>query len=758
MKPVHFVFIWMMLASTLALAQNPVPFVNQPLVPDAAAPGGSGFILTVNGTGFVSGATANWNNAPLVTTFVNQSQLTAIVPGVNIASAGTASVTVVNPAPGGGASNTQYFSINNSVNAVTFAESDLVSASVNRVMAVGDFNADGKLDVVQGVDSSKNGGQATCLLLGKGDGGFQASQCFGGIFTAARILVADFNGDGKLDVAEISAPFGPPEQIQIVLGNGDGTFQAPHVTPIISSDFFVGVAAADFNRDGKMDLLLFVNAEGSTNIIACYPGNGDGTFGTPITTSFAIPGSEGLALADFDGDDILDLVSLGPALYLGVGDGTFQSPQSILNTLASSLIETADLNGDGTPDLVVAQGNPGMIAVFLGNGDGTFQNAVVTATGNFASVMAVGDLNADGNVDVAVSGPTNPPPSPVLSILLGNGDGTFQSPMLRPINASPWSLFLGDFNNDGKMDLIGPSLGTNSELLSVFLQGNFPAFSSDTQSLTFTAQVPGTTSPPQLLTVTNTGTAVMTIAGISVTGANAGDFAQTNTCGSSLAVGANCQVNVTFTPRAGGTRSAAVSFNDNAPGSPQMVPLSGSAEDFTVTANSPTSQTVTPGQAANYTATVSPLLGFSQTLAFSCTGGPAGSTCTVTPSSVTLDGANSSPLNIAVITPSAVMGLAQPLSPGGPRGGSYAVILASFVFGVVVLMIGSGQNWRRCSQLRYTAVSLCVLLAGTISSCGGGSRSSSGGPTGTYTVTVTGTFATGGVTLSHSAKFTLVVK
>jgi hypothetical protein len=316
---------------------------------------------------------------------------------------------------------------------------------------------------------------------------------------------------------------------------------------------------------------------------------------------------------------------------------------------------------------------------------------------------------------------------------------------------------MGDFDNDGKMDLIGPSLGTNSELLSVFLQGNFPAFSSDAQSLTFAVQVPGTTSSSQLLTITNTGTAGMTIAGISVTGANAGDYTQTNTCGSSLAVGANCQVTVKFTPRAGGTRSAAVSFSDNAPGSPQIVPLSGSAEDFTMTANSPTSQTVTPGQAANYTATVSPFLGFNQMLAFSCTGGPAGSMCTVTPSSVTLDGANSSPLNIAVITPPAAMGLAQP-SPGSPRGWSHAAILTSFVFGVGLLMICSSGDWRRCSQFRYAAVPLCVLLAGSILSCGGGSGTSSGGRTGTYTVTVTGTFTTGGVTLSHSAKFTLVVK
>src|SRR5438093_12620277 len=88
---------------------NPVPFVNQPLVPSAVAPGGPDFTLTVNGTGFVSGATVNWNGTPLATTFVSSSQLTATVPAANIAVAGTASITVVNPTPGGGASSIAFF-------------------------------------------------------------------------------------------------------------------------------------------------------------------------------------------------------------------------------------------------------------------------------------------------------------------------------------------------------------------------------------------------------------------------------------------------------------------------------------------------------------------------------------------------------------------------------------------------------------------------------------------------------------------------
>src|SRR5271166_4755406 len=124
MKFGYFVCICLMLAATFALAQNPVPFVNQPLVPDATSPGGPNFVLTVNGAGFVSGATVNWNGAALATTFVGQSQLTATVPASDIATASTASVTVVNPAPGGGTSVTQFFSVTNPAASVTLTELD----------------------------------------------------------------------------------------------------------------------------------------------------------------------------------------------------------------------------------------------------------------------------------------------------------------------------------------------------------------------------------------------------------------------------------------------------------------------------------------------------------------------------------------------------------------------------------------------------------------------------------------------------------
>jgi IPT/TIG domain len=166
----------------LAAGQNPVPFVNQPLVPMTVAPGESGFTLTVNGTGFVSGAVVNWNGAPLSTQFVSGSQLTAVVPAANVAKPGAASVTVVNPGPGGVASNLAFFQVSESITPaftsfiIPVASGDPNFAAVSEPL-VADFNGDGRLDVLS-VDNYFSTGLDTAsgsLLLGNGDGTFQTT-------------------------------------------------------------------------------------------------------------------------------------------------------------------------------------------------------------------------------------------------------------------------------------------------------------------------------------------------------------------------------------------------------------------------------------------------------------------------------------------------------------------------------------------------------------------------------------------------------
>src|SRR5208337_1802193 len=175
---------------------NPVPWINQPVVPGSAVPGSTAFNLTVNGSNFVSGATVKWNGTALATTFVSGSQLTATVPASDIAKAGTASVTVTNP--GGAASFPVLFEITTPTTTVGFARDDLATITgyiTNLVL--GDFNGDGKPDLAVSVSE----GQVT-ILLNNGDGTFRTLPSFTlpGLTNPALLLAADINNDGKLDL------------------------------------------------------------------------------------------------------------------------------------------------------------------------------------------------------------------------------------------------------------------------------------------------------------------------------------------------------------------------------------------------------------------------------------------------------------------------------------------------------------------------------------------------------------------------------
>ena len=149
MGAIRFAQALILLLSLPLLAQTPssVPFINQSLVPVSTVPGGTGFTLTVSGTGFVSGSVVNWNGSSRPTTFVSGSQLTVAVAASDIATAGTASVTVSNPGPGGGLSNTVFFPITSSTSSVYLRRSDLATGSAPFSVTVGDFTRTGKLSL-----------------------------------------------------------------------------------------------------------------------------------------------------------------------------------------------------------------------------------------------------------------------------------------------------------------------------------------------------------------------------------------------------------------------------------------------------------------------------------------------------------------------------------------------------------------------------------------------------------------------------------
>jgi len=539
-------------------AANPVPLINQPLVPDAVAPGGADFTLTVNGTGFVSASVVNWNGSALATTFVSDSQLTAMVPAADIATDSTGSVAVVSPGPGGGTSNVAFFSITTSSSGLMFSGSDLGSGGYGAdAIATGDLNGDGNEDVVAANDLGSNVG----VLVGNGDGTFQPEVSYATDPFPDSVVVGDFNGDGRLDLAVRSQFL---FTISVLLGNSDGTFQPYITTPTTACQG--RLAGADFNGDGKLDLAC---TSSSANNVAILLGNGDGTFKSEVDYA-AGNGADALDVGDFNRDGDIDLVvtdTLAPggvSVLLGNGDGTFQAAVEYATAnLPADSVNAADLNGDGILDLVVPTQNSA-VSIFLGNGNGTFSSPVSYPGGGSGARSTVADLNGDGKVDLAITPRTY---SDTLSILLGNGDGTFQAPRTSATGTLPLGIVAADFNRDGRLDLAVADNGAST--VSVLLQVTNVELS--TTSLSFPRQLVGTSSTPETVTLTNRGPITLAILSIQASG----DFLQMNTCGSTLVVGATCTIGVSFKPGQRGTRTGTLTITDNATDSPQTVSLTG---------------------------------------------------------------------------------------------------------------------------------------------------------------------------------------
>ena len=559
----------------VATAQNPVPHIDQPLVPDAVAPGSAGFTLSVNGTGFDTGSVVHWNGSPRATTFVSKSQLKATILSSDVARRGTGSVTVVNPGPGGGASNVAFLEVTYSTSPIGWIPSSFGAGSSAFSVATGDFNRDGKLDMAV-VNAGANN---VSILLGNGDGTFQAHVDYPTGPQPVSVAVGDFNGDGKLDLVVAnqncaSSPCGPGS-LSILLGKGDGTFET-------AMEFSTGpapysVAVGDFNGDGKLDLAVANSGPPTPSDISVLLGNGDGTFQTSVYYATGSgTGPAAVAVGDFNHDGKLDLAvanfACGSpcgnlAILLGNGDGTFKAAVNYATGAQPISIAVGDFNHDGNLDLAVANNSSSSVSVLLGNGDGTFKTAVSYSVPSDAVSVAVGDINGNGKPDLVVADLY----STSVSLLLGNGDGTFGVATNFAAGSRPNSVALGDFNGDGRLDIaVADSGGTTVTVLfqapTVSLSGSF---------LTFADQVVASSSASQTVTLTNTGYETVTIAGISITGANTTDFSQANTCGSGVARGASCTISVTFKPTQVGARTASVTITDSAAGSPQTISLSG---------------------------------------------------------------------------------------------------------------------------------------------------------------------------------------
>jgi len=753
------VFVSIVSHSTPLLAANPVPIINQPLVPGTAAPGGNAFTLTVNGTGFVAGSTVDWNGSPRTTTFVSGSQLTAAINAADIAVAATALVTVLNPAPGGGRSNPMSFSVTTNSPALSLAGTDYLTGSRSQAVAAADLNGDGKLDLVVGnLDSA-----TVSVFLGDGTGTFKAHVDFATGLYPNSLVIRDFNGDGKADLALANGS----GTVSILLGNGDGTFQQ-HVEYTAGPGAF-SLAVGDFNADGKLDVAVANNNGNLSGTVSILLGNGDGTFQTHVDYPVGM-GPYSVAVGDFNRDGKLDLVVANyPSVFtvsvlLGNGDGTFQSQVTYPVGRQPISVAVADLNGDGKLDLAVADFTDGFVSVLLGNGDGTFQPSVEYPTGRVPSTIIIGDFNGDGKLDVATSnfapgGYTVPPG--YINILFGNGDGSLQAPVAFVAGPNPDTVVVADLNNDGALDFItGSGAVPGAVTFSVLLQ--VPVVSLSSKLSTFPSQWVGTTSAAQNLTLTNTGSAPLAISSI----ATSGDFAQTSACGTSVAAGANCVIAVIFTPTSAGARSAMVTITDNATGSPHTIALSGTGTDFTTTAaqGSQTTATVVAGQTATYNLAFTGTPGFTGTVALICTGEPSLSTCTITPSSLSLSGTGTVNATVSVSTTARGLvvhrqPLPQPIMP--LRGPVWWLALATLLASATFALLGRPRGFEPARPGLATALLFVAIVAtGALTSCGGGSGAPPprpGTPVGTYNLTVTARVTSGSATLTHNTTLTLTV-
>ena len=729
---------------------------------------------------------------------------------------------------------------------------------------IADVNNDGLADMIF---LPAQGGSYFGTALGRGDGTFailNQTTALPPKQTGYSLMTGDFNGDGKTDALAVQPGsasdmaltcIAPDAQLLAYLGSGDGRFQAK------GSALALGVSGAgagvtgDFNSDGNLDIIL---------PFACppfgllfLPGHGDGTFGSPVNLNAQGPGNDGYPplVGDLNNDKKLDLI-WDDVVFLGNGDGTFkQLPLTV--PAGTSVAALADLNGDGILD-VVSGGNGGPSKgsmVYAGNGDGTFQATpfyTVPPQNGYEYSIAVGDVNGDGNPDLLVGVAGANAAAPFLGVYFGDGHGDFTQ------DTNTYFIYSGNFvsTTPTRLNNQAPALPSDSRLdvlvelpdgnygpyvASLLNQTNPPpakpapltsttalqtslATATPGTSITFTASVFGT-SPTGLVsfsangnvlgteTVAN-GTAVLatSFAGTgsySVTATYSGDSnntASTSTAAVVTIAPASSATTLEASPTAGdenaqitlkasvsgasptgtvafatgstklgmatlanGVATLQTSFaaagsypvtaayagdQNNAASTSSAVTIVIAAPDFTIAAT-PTSASVSPGQTATFTFTVTPVAGYSGTVKFSCGTLPGMAACTFAPSSVTPSGSSpvSSTLTVTTTAATTALNRERPFGPPWIPAGTLAVA------GTLGLLFAPRKRQRWNRRLRILSWALWMgCLSTAFLGCGGGNSTPSnpGTPAGSYTVSVSAADSAGGP--SHSTGIALTVE
>jgi hypothetical protein len=698
-------------------------------------------------------------------------------------------------------------------------------------VTVGDFNGDGVSDFV----ISDYGNEALKIFLGNGDGTFrQATDTpLWVLGLGTSVVVGDFNGDGKLDLAApIALPIciggsacvivGYQPYVVILLGNGDGTFTEAPNSPLSLSFESLSftppfITVGDFNGDGISDLAIPYPCVGnptcqSGGMIDTLLGNGDGTFTEAANSPLSV-GFESLSftpqfitVGDFNQDGKLDLVvanQCGNDLYcqsadavsilLGNGDGTFTEAANspIWMAGAISAVTVGDFNGDGIADLAVTSPcgsdstceSVGTVSIFLGNGDGTFTetpNSPIAMEGNGIPAATMGDFNGDGIPDLAVVNPCSDywcESAGTVSILLGNGDGTFTETPHSPVTVgiTPQIIAVSDFNGDGISDFIVANRdGTSAVVLSQLTQTasatvtGISPLGSGTHNIyagydgdedyspsvsAYTSLIAQQATPT--VTVTPSSTAISTVQPLPVTVAvSSGTMGPTPTGSITLTSGSFTSATTTLSSGsatinvpAGSLTVGTDTFTASYSGDSNFNAATGTASvtvtnpSFTI---SGTPVTVAPGAITGNvsTITVTPVGGFTGQVALTAavTASPAGAQYPPTmsfgsTSLVSITGTNPGTATLTISTTASTRAALN--HSQDPRVfwymGSGATLACLLFFGIPA---------RRHSRLRMLGLfAILMAFVGGILACGGGGGNSSisGTTAGSYTITVTGT-------------------
>jgi hypothetical protein len=693
-----------------------------------------------------------------------------------------------------------------------FAGSSLLpvnSQNTGNTVLTADFNGDGIPDLVIL-------GSGISVLLGNGDGTFTAAPSPSTDLPGA-IAVGDFNGDGIPDLAV--APVLDEGTTEVLLGNGDGTFT--NAGGILENDNNIvtsnAIAAADFNGDGKLDLVEACASvdEQPCNLLLIQSGNGDGTFTQFCETPLAFAGSQSMAVGDFNGDGQPDVAVInsdanGVNIFLN-GGGCLSVVNTIPATgLGPSSIAAADFNGDGKLDLAVANSGSNNVTILLGNGDGTFTAAASPATGTAPNSIAVADFNGDGVPDLAVAnaGSSN------VTILVGNGDGTFTAAAGPAADSGSTSVTVADFNGDGKEDLvvansrdssatallaetaltaatvnnISPA-GVGTHLVKAIYSGDVNYGGSTSTDVSLTVVPPGLTlsGTPVTVVAGATGTSTLTITstnGFAGTltlqcdgGSYPGSASDAPTCSSipPVTISGNATATTTLSIQTQpGTIPAqytlgviAVDSSGVAVAStPIALTVSAPPQSFALT-NTLVS-IASPGASGTSTITITPSGGFSSRLTFSCTvTGPATAadppTCSVAaPPAITTTAAVTTTLTVNTTAASSSSNANGQAATTFPKQHNRMMGLGGGGTLAALLFFGFPFRRRRAKTLLSL---LSLLLVGAFAAvgmgCGGGQNATKpvttpanpGTTVGSYMVTVTG--SSGVVTASTTVAVTV---